>query len=571
MSELAKTMLGIQYAITLTDATPADVPIYNKNGLWKEWNYDEIYFGADQIGEGNKGRYVPKVDDKVFAKGIGTFIVVSIDPGLLIPTLERYVEPPSAGATDEDFILGVGPRFPQQGYFVYVDSGVTPPVLAVDGMAYWRQSDISYFRVFVGNGVLPNTEVLSAWYNQSGDYVNDQIEAEYSEDRDGRPAWVPKVAWAKREVQDGELITIVAYSAKGNAVSQAVFTLRNSGMVRQSNSTVRSISSIELVGPNVVPAEKKVKIAVNDNLNSLVFMCRVTYRGGKTVDKAIDHNKIRLVTDSTYIPSSPGINQPLILIYNFDATEAFDGSISSDERFFQETYTVEADSAIKAYGMKLFTYPYWKSAVDGYGLKHFLQSVDRDAVYDVSGLVEISTNSAIFDPMGYGVKQRMTFALDLSKVDPRFTEYRHTQSTSISLLRDGLTDGETNWLVGFENGYVDYGEAVEARLSYVSSQVWTTTVDCGAASEEEWLERLYYRTRPVYNTLTESAPMKPTHFVLVVNGLRYRKPLSAWNTAFSISSGGSVGELAVIHWIAEVNDIDLNLASSGLIIRHIIN
>jgi hypothetical protein len=106
-----------------------------------------------------------------------------------------------------------------------------------------------------------------------------------------------------------------------------------------------------------------------------------------------------------------------------------------------------------------------------------------------------------------------------------------------------------------------------ANLSYVSSQVWTCGIDCGAATVEEWLERLYTRTRPMYDQSAEAGPLTPTHFVLQIGGLRYRKPISSWNLPFTVQSGGAEGDLAVIHWVQEVNGVDLQLASSGLIIH----
>lgn len=566
MTTLQTTDSGVTYVNTLSDTTPADVPVYNPNALFKEWGYDEIYFGKDKVGEGNKGRYVPNVGDKVFHRPTGTYIVEEVSQ-LLIPSLVRYREPPIAGATDEDFLMGVGTRFPQPGYFIYVDSSVSPPVLAVDSMAYIRLPSVSYVRVFAGLNPLPNSEVISANYNASGEYVDDKIPCTRLSSPDGVEAYVPQVGWAKRAVVDGEPLTMACYDAKGNNVGTVTWLARNSGMVRQSNAATKSIVSIELVGPTVDVGSKTVKIAVNALLSSLTLMCRVTYRGGKQVDRPIDGVKIRLVSDTDYLPTSPGINQQAILIYNFDSTEAFDGSSQNAVRFFQDVYVIEADAALKAYGMKLFSFPYWKSASAGYGIRHFLQSIDRDIALDVTDKVEVTSTSAVWDPLLFGVKQRMTFALDISKVDARYSDYRHTQSLAFSLLQAGNIDGGNNWLITFENGYADYGDKIVANLAYISSQVWTCGIDCGAATVEEWLERLYYRTRPMYDSSSEGGPLAPTHFVLQIGGLRYRKPISSWNLPFTVQSGGAEGDLAVIHWVQEVNGVDLQLATSGLIIH----
>lgn len=567
MTTLQTTSTGVAYVNTLSDTTPGDVPVYNPNGLYKEWGYPEIYFGRDKIGEGNLGRYVPNVGDKVFDKATGTYIVEEVSQ-LLIPSLVRYREPAEAGATDEDFLMGVGTRFPQPGYFIYVDASVSPPVLAVDSMAYIRLPSASYVRIFAGLNPLPNAEVISAWYDASGEYQDDKIPVIRLTTVDPDvEAYVPEVGWAKREINDNEPLTMAVYDAKANVIGIATLQGRNSGMVRQSNTATKSITSIELVGPTVDVGAKTVKIAVNALLSSLTLMCRVTYRGGKQVDRPIDGVKIRLISDTDYLPTSPGINQQAILLYNFDSTEAFDGTLQNTTRFYQDVYVIEPDASMKAYGMKLFSYPYWKGNSAGYGLRHFLQSVDRDIALDVTDKVEVATSSAVWDPLLFGVKQRMTFALDISKVDPRFADYRHTQSLAFSLLQPGSVDGGTNWQVTFENGYADYGDRIVANLAYVSSQVWTCGLDCGAATAEEWLERLYYRTRPMYDLSVEAGPLEPSHFILQIGGLRYRKALSAWKLPFTVQSGGTEGDLAVIHWVKEVNGVDLQLGTSGLIIH----
>jgi len=297
------TALGVKYVNSLSDVTPADVPVYNPNGLYKEWAFDETYRGKASIGDGNVGRYVPKVNDRVFHAAIKkTFIVSAVDPGTLLSTLVRYTESPEDGAIDEDFILGVGNRFPQQGYFIYVDNSVEKPTLAVDGMAYWRRPNVTYFRVFAGFNPLPSAEVISAWYNQSNEYVDDKIPAYTLLDGNGLAAVVPQVGWAKRQIKDEEVLTVVAYDAKGNVDSMATFIGRNSGMVRQSNTTTSAVQSIQLIGPNVDASAKTIRVPVNATLDSIVMMCQVVYRGGRKSDKPIDGAKIRVVTDAQYIP-----------------------------------------------------------------------------------------------------------------------------------------------------------------------------------------------------------------------------------------------------------------------------
>ena len=48
-----------------------------------------------------------------------------------------YTPPTTEGSNLPDKLLGVGPRYPQAGYFVYVDSTVNPPRMSFDSMLHY--------------------------------------------------------------------------------------------------------------------------------------------------------------------------------------------------------------------------------------------------------------------------------------------------------------------------------------------------------------------------------------------------------------------------------------------------
>lgn len=574
MTELMRTAGGTTFAVKLTENTPEDVPIWDVNGLWKEWNYDEIYRGRQFIGEGNKGRYVPKVDDKVFRKGVGTYICTEVNPTTLLSVLIPYKEPDTSGADEKDFLLGVGPRQPQEGYFVYIDDTTIPARMSFDAMACFYQPETRYIRVFAGSNAAAVPEVVSAWYNASGEYVDDKIPLtkinsipENGVDTLGY--WVPKVGWAKRVIDEGEVVTLVGYNDAGREVSNSVWMVRHGASYRESNSGAREVHSVELISPYLskdVP--NQLVVPVGTTLNSIAMMCRVVYTNGTPVERSIDGGKIILSGMDGWVASQPGIDYPMNLFYKLDHTESYAGAMGGPNNTIRVPYVVRTDSSVNAYGMKIFTYPQWVSPNRGYKLRHFLQSIDRDQVYEVTDLVEIGVNSAPWDGLLYGSKQRMEFSLDISRVDPRFVSYRHTQTTWISLLTDGLNDSRDNWIIQYEPGQSPaYGYNLRCRLNFVSSQVWGCDISCGYTNQKDWIDALYRNTKPLYAIDYETGPLEPTHFVLYVENLRYRRPISDWNRGFTVETGSHNGELAVIHWVREVNGVDLQLATSGLIIH----
>lgn len=560
------TASGIKFAAVLTDDTPADVPIWNPNGLWKEWNMDEVYTGPANIGPGNKGRFVPKVKDRIFSDELGTFLVTEVDFSTLLSSWVPY-NPPTSIDTSVDILLGVGSRYPQQGYFIYVDNTVNPPEMAFDSLLKANQPTATYVRVFSNKTSNGNFEVLSAYYDQSGNYKDDQIPLITIQGDMSGNYKVPVTANAKRPIDNGETVQVIFYDSTGLPTSKLTMTVVDSGIIRQSNSAQREISSIELVSSYLSPIEpNRLEVNVNLLMTSIDVSCRVTYTDGSSSIKPVDGSKIFLSGLDEFIPTEVGNTSPLTLFYQLDSTESFQGTTTVSGTI-RKAYTIETVALPNAYAVKLFMFPEWQQNGNGYKLRHFMYSLDRLAYYDVTDLVEASTGSAVWDPTLYNTKQHMIFALDLSKVSTSFKSYRHVQKNDITLMSDGESGVASPWFVNYELGDEDYGGTLECRLKFISSQVWSTDMSQGAQTQGEWLDRLYYRLHPLFDTGVEQAPPEPTHFILQVENIRVRRPISDWNKTFTIATGGHVGELALVHWVKNINGEDLQLAVSGMIIR----
>lgn len=574
MTDTIKTTpSGIRYTSKLTDTTPGNVVVWDPYGLFKEWHLSEIYQGPDKIGKGNIGRFVPNVGNKVWDEDLGTMIVEELDPTTLIPKLRAMKKVPNGGVDDKNLLLGVGPAHPQEGYFVYVDPVATPTTIAFDGMACFYQAESRYIRIFRGSiHDDPNARCISAWYDQSGLLVDDKIPLEKLEstlhEGDPNTFWIPKVGAVTEIPEKGEVLSAVCYNDNDKVVSISLWIVNYGVAFRESFSGNKTIESIELVGPYVKPNNELILPVGTLVSTGTMSMCKVTYSDGTTNLFNIDGAKVKISGEKGYVSSTPGVPYPVNLIYTLDRTEQMKGSSGNNGTFHVVTYIIKTDTKVSSYGMKLFTYPEWVSDKRGYRLRHFMQSIDRDAVYEVTDFIEIGATSAPWDPLLYGTKQRITFALDISKVDPRYTDYRHVQTTWISLLTDGITHNRNPWLIQFEPGQSpEYGYNLECKLSFTSSQVWETDITCGFKDQTDWLQHLYYDTIPLRDISSENVAPAPTHFIVVIEGVRYRRKMDQWNMPFITKSGSHPGELCVIHWVKEVNGVDLNLATSGLIIR----
>ena len=69
--------------------TDLEVPIYEPDDVWRQWEMDDIYFGT----VGSK-KHVPKVRDYVIdVDSNELYIVVAVDMTTYIPTLKRVKSP----------------------------------------------------------------------------------------------------------------------------------------------------------------------------------------------------------------------------------------------------------------------------------------------------------------------------------------------------------------------------------------------------------------------------------------------------------------------------------------------
>lgn len=565
---------GVRYATVLTVETPDDVPVWDPEGLHKEWGDWEVYMGKDKIGEGKKGRFVPNLYDKVWGPVTGTQYVKELNPTTLIPVLARVVEPVIGGADSKDWLLGTGDRWPQQGFFIYADNSQTIPRISTDAQAIFRHPSISYFRLY---GTDPNNqnEVLSAWYNQSGEYKDNQIPrllVESTHSPDGYQYYVPEVFWGTRQLKEGEEVKLIGFSAENSEIAEAIFVVRLGNNVRRGNQPVRRIASIELRCPYLSTTEEnRIRIPTGTNIASVAMMCRLNFENGQWLDVPIDGVKVRLQGLEETVSSSPGKLRDIILFYYLGEGEVYVGSDTNDGKAMTKVYTVEVDPTQETYGFKLFGYPSWVDANNGYALFWFLHDYDHSQVYDVTGMVELTANSGAWDPFLYGSKQYLRVALDVEKVDPRYSSYRHAQTIQFTLMQAALVDTPNHWRTYFEEGQSPaYGDGCVANLTYVSSQVWTGDLSCGCKTLEEWLDKLYYRTLPLFDPTTENEPSVPTHFIYTIRGQRYRHALSDWNKVIRTATGGAEGETSVIHFISSENGVDLYLGTSGLFTHQII-
>lgn len=545
--------------------TDGKTPIYNPDARFQVWSKKELYTGG--IGE---NRYVPKVDDLVIDMDLFIhYIVTDIDAATLIPTLRELTKINSDGEmSTDDLLLGVGPGTQSDTYRIYIDKTVMPYTLAVDARLKIAGSMANSAKIFKGADLTDQGTVISAFYDNMGTLLGTSIPLELVSLPGGQTNYAVKtvpVCYTMQDLQDGELVTVVVYSPAGHVVSKRQLLVENTSFIRQANTGVKYVTGISLECPFLSETTPRlINLPLNVMLDGLNLVGVVHYSDGTRNKMPVDGTRFSVLGIDNFISTIVDQQVPIVLRYQLSNSEAAYGVQVGDNHYITETYRIKTTNVEGSYSVKLFCYPVWVNAVEGYTLRWYLYNGDRQVVYNVTGLVEWSATSPAFNPISYGVNQRLTVAINLSNVNGSYNNYRHVQTFEIVLWNQG-TERTTNWTIAFEPGQVPpFGENNHASLRFVNYNYWVLKVDSGCANQTEWLDRLYYRTKPLIDPTKEQTPPAPTHYRIRYGSQDYEFPISQWNQEAIVSNGLSDSGTLFIEFIRRTPETDLQLAVCGM-------
>ena len=458
---------------------------------------------------------------------------------------------------------------------MYLDTSVIPHTLAFDSRLKVNGTTAKYVKVFQGS-VLETGEVISRQYDQQGELLGENIPLELvlTEEGDNLAIKTPKVGHCSKSLPDGEVVTAVFYDDVGNVTSINSLLVKNTGWIRTLNASVKYVTGIELESPFLSQADNRVlECPINVPVQAITRRGIVHYSDGTKKTLPIDGTKFHLFGLQRFVSTVLGQRQPLSLIYYLSPDEVAYDSVPGDTMHMTEDYLATTVKVDGAYSVKLYSYPVWVDALNGYRLEHFLYNLERDEVYEVTSLVEVAANSPAYDPLAYGVSQDITFAIDLSRVADRFKNYRHLQTTRITLLRPGL-DNAVNWTVTYEKtkpeyGVTEEGNALRADVEFINSNLWHLKIDNDMGSQEHWLREIYEKTYPLYDATAEDKPPVPNFFRLIAGSYELECSIGMWNHEFTINNLLDSGENVYLQFFRRTSTTDLHLSTAALIMRQI--
>lgn len=536
---------------------------YNPDRGFRVWNKTQIKLAANQTD-----RWVANVDDLVVDYSKGFERVIDVEEGTWVPTLEHWEPKPHIDPDGEENVLvGVGPGYSSESYRCFIDTSVTPYVLSPDKRLHFYGSMVASYAVFRGSDINKDTgELISTFYNSSGDFLGPFIPVESAEifDQIVSTIKIPMVGNTSTDLQDGERVTLVAYDDKEGVISYAQLLVMNTQVLRQTDQSKRYVEGISIDTPFLSSSDPKViEFPLNVMVKSLPILGMVKYRGGKQARMDVGTPPMTIMGLENYVATGEGQEFPITLRYQLAQDEISYKLVPTADRVITESYIARTTPANGAYSCRMFVYPTWVNAQTGYRLDFWLYNLDRQQYFNVTALVELGVNSPVYRPRAYGELQTLTFAVNLNQVDGRFAPYRFVYTFQIALLTSGET--AATWeIFPTPDQPASYGRNLNANMDYIATNNWDMRLANQAQTKAQWLQKMYYAAQPLVNTAVEEFPPEPTHFIVQFLHNSYRFSIDRWADTLRVNNDMQQGESLTIHWVRELYDTDLQLATTAV-------
>lgn len=513
-------------------------PSYQPDSKFEIWAMDEIYLGS--IG---KGKFIPKVNDYVVEKHTGNmYRVVSLSDVTYIPELAPIAL--TKTITTEE-ILASSPA----SYRIYYDKSVTPHTLSVDGLLQINGSANAYARIYKGN-FIDEANIISRRYNNSGAFISYDIPLELVAFNALDNYAIKSVPSCNTDqtLLNGEVATVAFFDANGKYRSRINCLIEETTFLAPAYNEQKYIAQIYLKSAFISEVlDNHINYPVNLPAQSFNPIGVVQYNDGTALEYPVDGNKFVLLGMSDVISTVIGHSVPLTLKYKLSPSESAIGAITVTDHAITRPYTLRVSSPNTSYNAKLFVYPVWVDSLTGYRLTAYLTNLDRGIMLDVTQHLALTVNSPAFNPMAYGVTQRLIFNLDLSSVSSIFNHFLHVQTVDI-ILRAPASDAfvQNIWEVASQVPSLGpyYGTSLRATVDAATRM--KLSIHNNFTSVDEFLTKVYLPTKALFNPMIETSPLQPTHM-----------EVSHLNESFIVPVSDFKSSIQFTHEIPYLNNITI--------------
>lgn len=553
-------------------ATTTIKPIVDQYRGFRNWNYKELY-----LPEETTGQVVPNIDDMVIDWDSNTISrVISVNYANNTFTLIPTSLGKTSGYTTDNVLTSSGPGEISEAFRIYVNTEVTPHTLNFDSRLRLFGTEVAYVKVFRGTKVTVDGDVMSAIFNSSNVKTSENIPCELivTPSAENYGMKTPTSAWASDTVNDGEILTVVAYSVKGDVCSISRMVAVNTNVIRTINQEAKTITNIDLVSSYLSSTDLSLlQYPLNMPIQSDMMQGRVTYSNGDAALLPIDGTKFKILGIDSFIATEVGQTFNLQLVYTLsDGEYANDVSAPLPERVLKQPYRIQTIESDDAYMLKLFFVPVWDNINSKWVLNYYLYNIERSQIIDVTAYIEVGSQSAAFDGTKYDAPQNLTVSLNMTSLGTSYKYYRHVQTFTIQLYTPGNNSLASNyWYIRYTNDTL-YGQGLTARITADPESVtdWRVDVSNGYSIVKEWLDKVYSVLSPLYYPSVESAPPDPTHVRVRIGNswMREIEIADILNPITGVNASVAQGQPVRMEFFARttVRDQELALASLSMVV-----
>jgi len=534
-------------------------------------NMDELYQGVDPA-EGET-LHIPAIGDLVVDFNRGFFKVDAVDPITKIPTLSPW-KPETLGdsGNSDDINAGLTRNFTSGANRAFVNYNVSPPTINIDRRVLIMDAAATTVKIFKGTDTSSATgTVISRVYDNNQNFISENVELERVFPENDVIKYVPETH-IDTGLNQGEIVTVVAYSANSGVVHEEHFTTRLTDAIGTPDLNNKYLVGISLVS-DLVSAEDPEMILndLNVPFNTTLMQCRLHYNDGSHVDIGIDGMKAKLMGIDNFNESTLGPANDILLVYYPSADEPAINVVDGENPVLTKSYKLSNQRGEATFGFKLYVIPKYQDISLGYTLEYRLTNFDYDIDVDVTANVTTTLRSdgSAWSPTNYGNRQELLAVLRLEDVMPGIYDgWIHTQNFNITL--DVPTDGAGNsWVIDYaaDNSRL-LGYDVDIEASNINSRV---LIQNGHVNQADWLDKLYYEAVPLFDQDLISAPPRPTHFRFTYGEPAISKVfgIDEWDKYLSRDTADpyTAHETATITWLLEDGPSTFTLGHTPLLVR----
>ncbi|CAK9254169.1 unnamed protein product [Sphagnum jensenii] len=453
------------------------------------------------------------------------FIVTAVDPTTYASTLTpvTMVVDNTDPNQSQTSIISYGNDI----FRLYVDPRTTPFTATPDARIVAFGGNNTTYRIVQNPG--SSQIVLSANYNSSGNYtgvlapmidvpiptITGGLAYSYTGTaRSCAPCYVTQT------LTDGEELFIQVFNSQGAQTATISVFVQTSIILNEAITPDPVITDITITS-NQSRSNGEIYIYQGQNANSLGIQVTLTYSDGHQRNAPIDSQQTFLYGLTDFIASYPGLQQGIIAKYFLSSSEQVSGSLAANSAtYISAEATLVVISNQLQYGVKISVIPRWNA------------TLARGSLYGVAQNLTLQLDMSLVDPTTYSVSTlyQQTSIITLQPI-AAYVRYILQDATNATVIYGPDTTGNRRPVVHYDATLQQY---------YIPAIFPTQTA---------FLQSFFYDGNPLYNTVSETAPPVPTHFVfrdpasgqmLVAAPI----PLAQYTAAVSIIGTGSANRYA---------------------------